>query len=238
MQENNNSSMIDFTTAVVNKPWGYEYLLYSNDSVAAWLLNIRAYESTSLHAHEHKLTGLIGLSGHARLSFLSDGHHLSSLDKRVIHPGVFHRTEAISDFLMLEIETPIDKADVVRFKDIYGREGKPYESADSLRGRNDNEAMLKNLPGQLFRRDGAFVKALEFVNVDMFSKWVEKSLREWWVVVFMRGGVSSAQGVGLIKPGHVVWSHQLKDFLKNGCKPVGSIELLLAWREDHAATSI
>ena len=32
-----------------------------------------------------------------------------------------------NDSIILEIETPINKDDLVRFKDEYGRENKPYE---------------------------------------------------------------------------------------------------------------
>ena len=33
---------------------------------------------------------------------------------------------------VLEIETPIDKDDLVRFKDDYGRENKPYEGKEKM----------------------------------------------------------------------------------------------------------
>ena len=47
----------------------------------------------------------------------------------MIRPGLFHSTKALSkkDSIVLEIETPINKNDLVRYKDNYGRENKPYE---------------------------------------------------------------------------------------------------------------
>ena len=47
----------------------------------------------------------------------------------MIRPGLFHCTEnPFKDTaVILEIETPIDIDDLVRFKDNYGRENKPYE---------------------------------------------------------------------------------------------------------------
>ena len=50
----------------------------------------------------------------------------------MIDKGVFHQTTATSNsgaFLM-EIETPVNKRDLVRLKDKYGREGEGYESKD------------------------------------------------------------------------------------------------------------
>jgi hypothetical protein len=54
---------IDFKNVVVNKPWGYEYLVYQNDSVAVWYLYLREGAATSLHCHPKKKTGIILLKG-------------------------------------------------------------------------------------------------------------------------------------------------------------------------------
>ena len=50
----------------------------------------------------------------------------------MIRQGLFHCTKNTSkDYAtVLEIETPIDKDDLVRFKDDYGRENKPYEEKE------------------------------------------------------------------------------------------------------------
>ena len=47
----------------------------------------------------------------------------------MIRPGLFHSTKPLSkkNSIVLEIETPINKNDLVRYKDNYGRENKPYE---------------------------------------------------------------------------------------------------------------
>ena len=47
----------------VTKPWGYEYLAYENDNVGVWILHIKEGESTSMHCHPNKDTGLIVLEG-------------------------------------------------------------------------------------------------------------------------------------------------------------------------------
>ena len=113
---------------VVKKPWGYEYLAYENDNVGLWFLDIKKNQSTSMHCHPTKTTGLVLLDGIAEVSFLSDKRILQGLDKVMIRRGLFHSTKALSDSaLVLEIETPKDKQDLVRLSDKYGRESKPYE---------------------------------------------------------------------------------------------------------------
>jgi hypothetical protein len=69
------------------------------------------------------------LDGEAEISFLADKRQLKSLDKVMIRRGLFHSTKAVSDkgAFVFEIETPVDKQDLVRLNDQYGRTSKPYE---------------------------------------------------------------------------------------------------------------
>ena len=91
--------------SIVKKPWGYEYLAYENDEVGLWFLNIKRNQSTSMHCHPTKTTGLVVLDGIAELSFLSDKRILQGLDKVMIRRGLFHQTKALSEhLLLLEIE--------------------------------------------------------------------------------------------------------------------------------------
>lgn len=121
--------MFDFYNTVVPKPWGSEYLIYQNENVAVWILNVKFGQKTSLHCHPNKKTGLVILQGGFRLSFLNDGQNLLPGDKLMIHRGVFHSSHCASgDGMLLEIETPVDKEDIIRIKDEYGRVGSPYES--------------------------------------------------------------------------------------------------------------
>ena len=54
--------------------------------------------------------------------------HISP-SKRMIARGLFHSIKSISreGLLALEFETPVNKNDLVRFKDSYGRQQKSYE---------------------------------------------------------------------------------------------------------------
>jgi len=119
----------------VKKPWGSEYIVYQNKDVAVWLLTIEPGKSTSLHCHPKKKTGFILLSGEAQVDLgFYDKKNLTSPSKLMIRPGLFHSTKALSknDISILEIETPIDKNDLVRFKDSFGREEKPYEGKEHM----------------------------------------------------------------------------------------------------------
>jgi len=116
------------------KPWGKEYLLFQNSEVAIWHLFIDSGEETSFHCHPNKKTGLVVLDGAAQVSFLSDHQKLFASDKTMIRHGVFHTTKNPIGYPLelLEIETPVDKADIVRLQDKYGRAGEAYSSDETL----------------------------------------------------------------------------------------------------------
>lgn len=116
-------------TVIVQKPWGYEYLAYKNSEVALWVLHIAKGEATSMHCHPTKTTGLVLLDGQSEINFISDNKILTAPAKQMIRRGLFHQTRAISDrgVIMFEFETPVDKNDLVRLKDNYGRENAGYE---------------------------------------------------------------------------------------------------------------
>ena len=120
---------MSYDKTIVKKPWGYEYLVYENDKVGLWFLHITKDQQTSMHCHPNKTTGLILLDGEAEVSFLSDSYKLKPVSKTMIRKGLFHSTKATSEHgaFVFEIETPVDKHDLVRLEDKYGREGKPYE---------------------------------------------------------------------------------------------------------------
>ena len=122
----------DYSKVVVKKPWGYEYLIFQNDDVAVWILYIKEGSSTSLHSHPHKKTSLIVLSSEATCNTLDASHRLTESQGLVIDKGVFHSTTAAQGgSLVMEIETPINKRDLIRIKDKYGREKEGYEKVSA-----------------------------------------------------------------------------------------------------------
>ena len=124
----------EYENVEVKKPWGFEYLMYGNDQVALWYLHLNAGAATSLHCHPRKKTGLVLLSGKAEISFLNETVELNAPSRMMIRPGLFHSTKAVSDegIVLLEIETPRLKGDLVRLDDAYGRKAQPYESGPNI----------------------------------------------------------------------------------------------------------
>lgn len=139
---NQDTQPFDYSNVIVKKPWGYEYLVFKNDFVAIWMLQIIRKRKTSMHAHPNKKTGLILLSGSAACYHEDGVTELYSMDGVVIEKGAFHSTEAFSALPILphsengvwvmEIESPPIKTDLVRMKDAYGRAGASYEGIDNM----------------------------------------------------------------------------------------------------------
>ena len=143
IEENNqNTPSFDYSNVIVKKPWGYEYLVFKNDFVAIWMLQIIRKRKTSMHAHPNKKTGLTLLSGSATCYHSEGRIELNSSDGVVIGKGAFHSTEAFSALpivphsengvWVMEIESPPIKTDLVRTKDEYGRAGASYEGIDNM----------------------------------------------------------------------------------------------------------
>lgn len=133
---------LDYSDVIVKKPWGYEYLIFQNDYVAIWMLQIIRKRKTSMHCHPGKNTALVLLSCTATNYNLQGAIELNPLDGVIIEKGVFHATEAPSSLSVIphsengiwvmEIESPPIKTDLVRFKDEYGRAGASYEGTDNM----------------------------------------------------------------------------------------------------------
>ena len=118
----------NFSSVVVNKPWGYEYLMFQNKEISIWMLYIKRGFSTSNHCHPNKKTSLLLLSGEAQCSTLNEKFNLKEKDGLIFDKGVFHKTEAMSEngIFVLETETPSDKTDLFRLEDNYKRVMKTY----------------------------------------------------------------------------------------------------------------
>lgn len=114
----------------VTKPWGYEYLLYSNRDVAIWLLKINSGQETSMHMHLHKKTIMIPLVGEISISGSNNKNLLQFGDILEIDIGTLHKTFASVDSYLIEVETPNLKLDLLRYEDRYGRTDSTYEGQD------------------------------------------------------------------------------------------------------------
>lgn len=124
----------DYKGIIVNKPWGYEYLMYENQYVAIWILHLKHQHKTSMHCHPNKKASYIVLSGTVVCSSLEGYLERKEGEGLLIDEGVFHSTKTISEAgaIVMEVESPPNKKDLVRLKDEYGREKQGYEGADKM----------------------------------------------------------------------------------------------------------
>jgi mannose-6-phosphate isomerase-like protein (cupin superfamily) len=136
----------DLSKMVVNKPWGYEYLLTNTPLTEVWHLSLDHLKSTSTHCHPNKKTALVILDGQAEFSTLNKKINLSALDAVIIDAGVFHSTKCISksSLKLLEIETPPMKHDLVRLSDKYGRANEGYEGREKMQIMNSSYIRFKS----------------------------------------------------------------------------------------------
>ena len=194
--QSKDSPSFDYSNVIVKKPWGYEYLVFKNDFVAIWMLQIIRKRKTSMHAHPNKKTGLVLLSGNATCSHSEGIIGLNPMDGVVIEEGVFHSTEACSPHLIqplsengiwvMEIESPPIKTDLVRMKDEYGRAGTSYEGVDNMvfepkkclriQAPRSKEIVREDLLGYVFTiRRGPFSKEENYPNPDALVSIIAKN---------------------------------------------------------------
>ncbi len=179
----------DYSGLIVHKPWGFEYLFYVNDYVAVWCLHISEGCETSLHCHPNKKTGLIVLRGRGKLSFLNDTIDVLPQSRQILRPGLFHSTRAIGGkLIMLEVETPPVKEDIVRFDDKYGREDKPIEDVSKTSPLDDKYPVLEK--GETFAYGYKF-KQEEYITASASA-----------IIAVVSGGVA-VDGDLIVTPGDV-----------------------------------
>ena len=180
---------MNFKDIIVAKPWGEEYLVYENKLVALWLLYVKPNESTSLHCHPLKTTGMILLSGEIELSFLADKRILNAPSKAMIRRGLFHSTKALSKegAYLFEIETPNDKFDLIRLNDNYGRKNQGYETSINHREKNSSALCIstpKNLDVNTYTIDSVKIEVFRVDSLDKFT-----NCRNDDIYVFLDGGM-------------------------------------------------
>jgi mannose-6-phosphate isomerase-like protein (cupin superfamily) len=185
-------------SVIVQKPWGYEYLAYENENVALWVLHIKKDHSTSMHCHPNKTTGLIVVSGSVEMKFIADSKRLDAPAKQMIRRGLFHQTCALSDdVIVLEIETPVDKNDLVRLVDTYGRASQGYENSQFELPKTDECLWI----------DEELTREFQFHGRQMIVERVNlKDKNPDDIIVFLRGNmVKTIDGkmFNVVQPGDV-----------------------------------
>ena len=158
----------------------------------------------------NKTTGLILLDGEAELSFLTNTVNVKPVTKVMIRKGLFHSTKAISEngACVFEIETPVDKHDLVRLDDKYGREGTPYEDS-TFETPKAEDCLWINDSDSDYNFSGCNLKVEVIDSVNKFNKKDDEEN-----IIFLRGGIKTDNGNFVAQAGDVVSSIIIKKLIK------------------------
>ena len=126
----------EFELKLVNKPWGFEFELLDNKSISIWCVSIGQEHksgylldqcSTSFHMHTSKTAKVFVLEGAIEL-FQNDGSFiLNESIPYVLPPRTPHKLSAHhGNAILLEVELPSNRSDIIRLKDSYGRSKNLY----------------------------------------------------------------------------------------------------------------
>ena len=196
------------------KPWGYEYTIYRNlNHLSVTLLKINHNKSTSLHCHPNKKTGFILISGRAliQLGLWKDtAEYYNAPSKLMIRTGLFHSIKAVSKngVFALEFESPVDKNDLVRFKDDYGRETRPYEGKKFTKKIQSN--FIKFKKPQLNKNQTYKMGKVE-ISLEVhknFKKLVNKKYSVIYAI--LDGKIIDKQGKNVLSYGDIIKTGTLK----------------------------
>ena len=164
-----------------------------------------------MHCHQIKKTGFIVLKGRVEVQL---GFYkkiiLNGPAKLMIRPGLFHSTKSISKggANILEIESPVDKDDLVRFKDNYGREDTPYEGRNKMKKTDDNTVKFK-IPKSLGINKYSFNSLKITVEKQKdINKLINKQNRTIFAV--LDGGLVDKNNRLVLSPGDIVGIDTIK----------------------------
>ena len=203
-----------YDNRVVNKPWGYEYTIYRNSNhLCVTLLKINYKKSTSLHCHPKKKTGFILINGKALIQlglWKSSSKSYKAPSKLMIRTGLFHSIKAVSKngVFALEFETPVNKNDLVRYKDDYGRESKPYEGKKFTKSIGSEFIKFKKpkLSKNQIYKIGKTTISLEVHK--SFSKLTKNKMST--IFAILGGGIIDKYGRNVLSYGDIIRTGTLK----------------------------
>lgn len=104
----------------IEKPWGYEELIYVGENYLLKKLFMKKGQRCSLQYHKIKHETVYVLEG--KIELFHNGKNIVLLpnEHAIIAPGEIHRMTGLEDSIYLEASTP-ELEDVVRIQDDFGR---------------------------------------------------------------------------------------------------------------------
>ena len=130
---------------------------------------------------------------------------LKSPAKVMIRPGLFHSTKALSKdgITVLELETPVNKEDLVRYKDEYGREEKPYEGKESMVKLNEDDIIFGepqyNNP-LMYNFKSTIVTLEKHKNTSSIINRAKDT-----IIAVIDSGMISKNGAFVLSPGDIIY---------------------------------
>ncbi|MBI1970465.1 hypothetical protein HYS47_01835 [Candidatus Woesearchaeota archaeon] len=207
----------DYSKVVVRKPWGYEYLIYQNELVAVWILYIKKGYQTSVHCHPNKKTSLIVLSGEAICSSLQENIKRVAGEGLLIDKATFHQTTSVSEegIFVMEIETPVNKRDLVRLRDKYGRQGKGYETIKEMSINIQNYNYISLIEPSIYyntkkKFGSCSISLATFKNYQDFKD--NFKLEGWDAVSILKGRLLDDAGNPILDVGDTIDIHETKQY--------------------------
>ena len=203
-----------YNDVFVNKPWGYEYMVYTQkNNIGVTFLKINNGHKTSLHCHPKKKTGFIILDGIAEVQigiYKKNTKKYKPLSRLVFRPGLFHSIKALSKkgLYALEIERPYLKKDLLRLKDDYGRKLKEYEGKKFTKNLTPKLIKFKlprNKKKNIYRFNDKQIIIEKTKNLSHFSsKDANSSL------AILNGHIKDNKGQKVISYGEIIKQSTLK----------------------------
>jgi|TARA_B110000858_G_C17769509_1_gene458841 mannose-6-phosphate isomerase-like protein (cupin superfamily) len=195
----------------VLKPWGSEYTIFRNSISSTKLLRINYNKRTSLHCHPIKKTGFILIKGKVNVDLgFYNSKKMTSVSRLMIRPGLFHCTKNFNKetATILEIETPIDKDDLVRFKDNYGRENKPYENYNYTTKVEKKDPVFKEPKINSSIKYVVDNTAIKIIKTNNLKKL--QSMKKNSIIAVLEGGLKSSDNKLVLSPGDIVGMDTIK----------------------------
>ena len=203
------------------KPWGFEFEIFSNDQISFWVLAIKSGHSTSMHVHKQKKASVISLAGKPVVNFINDSQSLEQGKMIVIRPGLFHQIEAstCAEYsIVAEIENNIDRNDIIRLKDEYGRTHKKYEWDLSI----SKEECMQQI--QLTIEDSKVYLDKQCMARKIVMNNVEEVNAECNYAI-IDGGLTDSCGTYIAQVGDVITGATIKKLAKRfSFKPINAFE--------------
>ena len=132
----------------------------------------------------------------------------------MIARGLFHQIKSISKdgLLALEFETPSDKKDLVRFKDSYGRQDKPYEGKKHTKNIGSNFIKFKK-PKIGLKQNFIIGKTKLFIETHKNFKSILKN-KQNTIFAILNGSIVDKNKRKVISHGDIIKTNDLKTLAK------------------------